>query len=164
METAAIPCILEDSSPSHLKAPVPPGGNRARAEHSQRREQGCAQVKTCTPAFISAKLGHHPPSIVVGRTQKLTRPCVPISATADRWADAATEGYLHDINTWLRSHLGISLRDARPPAKNTHTAKLHVLQQQKLEPMKPQGGGRQLGSRESSPYLPTDRCLSCTRR
>ena len=43
------------------------------------------------------------------------------------------------------------------PKKKKHTAKLHVLQQQKLEPMKPQGGGRQLGSREGSPYLPTDK-------
>lgn len=49
-------------------------------------------MKTCTPAFISADLRHHPPPTVVGRTGKLRRLCVAKSGAAERWADAATEG------------------------------------------------------------------------
>ena len=50
--------------------------------------------------------------------------------------------------------------DAQALAQNnTHIVEQHVFQQQKLQPMMPQGGGRQLYSKKSVPiYQQTEAC------
>lgn len=60
--------------------------------------------------------------------------------------------------------LGIYLMDAQALARNNmDIAEQHLFQQQKLESMMPQGGGRQLCSKKSVPVYPDRRLsVSCT--